>query len=598
MKRLTTPIFLLAFLLFAGNWTYAQTGKPDRDERARELVRLGRQYYQNKKFLDAAITFDLATQRPYNQLTTYSWYMAGVSYYQLGEPVKSLASLDKLLKEYPGTKYAEEARYHQGLNLLVSEKRNDQERGLDRLFRIMRETQDGSLRTDTETAIRDFMFNHAEHSFLDLYKVFIDAEYMHWIVEAICFKADQRMEGYQVLKEIEKYEASGKPLSPYLEQLKGKYTGGHIIDPGRLNVAIFLSFNLQLTDTATVVPKRSRRALELFEGMKMAADSLEKRYQKQVNIRVFDTQGDTALLRTQLDSLDGFQPDVIVGDIRTTLVEMISQWAENHQVLHLVPRNPFSRVVQNKRYTFLLHPALETHGAQMGLQMYHLQGKRKFLVFNDHTFVPERFTNAFKAALDTLPGASVTIKDVDKQYEANRKSIPQYVKSLKNSGYDAIYIPLSSEEAAGLIISQLNYHKIEIPVIGGPDWELFNVIDPELKSQYDLQYSTFYFDQNDSIMYDSMFTCCLRDYGYQPSKYTVQGYDIMSYLLESFRQPSAYNDLGEMIRQAPVYHGIHQDFHFGGRQINQKINIIKFQDGRITKVNWDRTQPDPFPDGE
>ncbi len=596
MKRLTTIFLFFLALTLTSSALFAQPGKAPRDERARDLVRLARTYYQNRQYKDAAITFDLATQRPYNALTTYSWYMAGVSYFRAGEYDKSQNSLDHLVDEFPKTEYLEEAQYHLALTRIASQSRNDQERGLDALFKLYRSTRDDDLMRDTETAIRDFTFNVASKNFLDLYKVFVDAEYLPWIVEAICYKFDQRMEGYSLMREIEDYASSGRELTPYMAQLKEKYASGHVMDPGHLKVALFLSFNLQLTDTATVVPKRSQRALEMFEGMKLAADSSAEASRKRVDIRIFDTQGDTARLRAQLDTLESFQPDVVIGDIRTSLVTMISDWAEKRQVLHLVPRNPFSRVIKDKRYTFLLHPSLETHGAQMGQQMYDLQGKRRFLVFNDRTFVSDKFTNAFKSAVDSLNGASVTIKEIDREYEKNRKSIPSYIRGLKNSGYDAIYIPLSSEEAAGLIISQLNYHRVEIPVIGGPDWELFNVIDPELKSQYDLQYSSFYYDQNDSLRYDSLYISCLRDYGYQPSKYTVQGYDIMAYLLHSFSQPNPYGDLGEMIRKSPTYRGIHQDFNFNDTQVNQEINIIRFQDGRITKVNWDPTQSDTFPD--
>ena len=304
------------------------------------------------------------------------------------------------------------------------------------------------------------------------------------------------------------------------------------------------------------------------------------------------------MLNRQLDSLSAFNPDVVIGDVRSSMARPISKWAEARKVLHLIPRNPNKALVEKKRYTFLTHPSFQMHGSQLALHMYHAQNMRRFVVFNDQTTVSNWFAKAFISAVDSLPGVTIVEKTIAQEYEYNRKTIPQYVRSLKGSGYDAIYVPLSSEEAAGLIISQLNYHKVEIPVLGGPDWEIFNVIDPELKTRYDLQYSAFYYDQNDSIIYDSLYTTCLRDYSYQPSKYTVQGYDIMAYVLNLTSSELGAGDLGIAARQAPVFHGIHQDFEFGEGQINKKINIIKFQDGRITKVNWDSEEPDPFRDGE
>lgn len=597
MKKTYLTLALSGLLLLTAFALPAQP-TPQVDERTRDLVALGRRYFKGQKWLDAAVTFNLASQRPFNNLTTYSHYMAGVSYYRMGEPEKSLKEFEKLLKDHPDSKYIEESKYHKGLILLGSDHTNDREKGLDMMYRLMEQSEEPTLKTDAEKSVRDFLFNSCDAELLSLYQKFAPDAYRSWFFEAQCYRLDQKMEGYRVLEKIKAWEAEGNAMTDYLFQLKSKYASGRISNPKRLNVAIFLSFHLERMDTANSIPKRSAWALEMFEGMKIALDTIGGQLNKEINVRVFDTQGDTSLLNRQIDSLTAFNPDVIIGDVRSSLARPISKWAEAHKVLHLIPRNPYGKLVENKRYTFLTHPSFKTHGAQIALHMYHAQNKRRFIVFNDQTTVSNWFAKAFMSALDTLPGTTVVEKSIAQEYELNRKSIPQYVKSLRGSSYDAIYIPLSSEEAAGLIISQLNYHKVDIPVIGGPDWEIFNVIDPDLKTMYDLQYSAFYYDQNDSIMYDSLYTTCLREFSYQPSKYTVQGFDIMAYVLNLTNSEQGTGDLGEAVRQAPAYHGIHQDFEYGNGQINRKINIIKFQDGRTTKVNWDSQESGTFPDGE
>lgn len=571
-------------------------GKPPKDHRAEDLVNLGKRYFKTKNFLDAAITFDLASQRPYNVVTTYSFFMSGLSYFKLGEMEKAAKSFNKLEKDYPKSKFREDATYHHSLALMASDRITEQENGLDRLFILMKNTRNGALRSSSENQIKDHLFNKYDLNFLDLYVKFAPTSYTSWFIEAACFQLDKNGEGFKALERIRIYEANGGLMTDYLIALKAKYESGRIMNPGRMNIAIFLSLNLQTLDTAHVVPKKSLWSVEMLEGMKIALDSIGGKMNKQINVRIFDTRGDTALVRKQIDSLNKFNPDVIVGDIRSALARPVSKWAEEHKILHIIPRNPLMTLVDKKRYTFLAHPALETHGAQMALHAYHQENKRKFLIFNDHSYVSERFTVAFKNTLDSLEGVTVEVREVAKKYADNRKSIPSFVKSLKYKDVDVIYIPLSSEESAGLIISQLNYHRIEIPVMGGPDWEIFNVIDPELKTKYELKYSTFYYDQNDSMMFDSLTVACLRDYYYKPSNYTIQGFDIMAYVLELSKSMNGIVDPGELVRNAPVYHGIHQDFYYGGAQNNQIVNIIQFQDGKTAKINWNTTEQGTIPD--
>ena len=50
-----------------------------------------------------------------------------------------------------------------------------------------------------------------------------------------------------------------------------------------LNIAIFLSLNLQTLDTAQAVPRKSLWATEMLEGMMIALDSIGGKMNKQIN---------------------------------------------------------------------------------------------------------------------------------------------------------------------------------------------------------------------------------------------------------------------------------------------------------------------------
>lgn len=589
MKRtlwcMLLPLLCLGFL-------HAQSGV---DERAQELVSLAKKYYNTRNYLDAAMTYDLATQRPSNSLSSFCWYMTGLAYYKAGEKLKADNAWSRFLSKFPNSGYVDDARYHRALVMLESEHVNDRERGLDEMFKLHKRSEDKRLRADAEQTIRHFISAIYPPSFLDLYMKFTSKEYQPWIMEGICTQYDRKGEGYKLLERLREYQNRGGEMTPLLNGLKTRYASGKVVVKDRLNIAVMLSFNLQLLDTARSVPNKSEKALEMLEGMMLALDALGDDQKRQINLSIYDTRGDTTLVGSLLDSLQRFQPDVIIGDIRTGLASAISDWAEKHKVVHLIPRNPLNELINNKRYTFLLHPSLRTHGAQMARYMVDMEGKRRFLVFNDRSYYADRFATAFKQALANEKDVTVVEKIVPARYDDLQPRLGSEVKAMKGAAYDAVYAPFSSEESAGLLIAKLNFESIKTEVAGGPDWEVFTVIDQELKSAYNLKYSSFYFEGNDSLRFDTLYESCLKEYAYSPSSYTVQGYDIIAWLLTVSAGTDSDRPLPDLIHQAAPYHGIHQDFYFGNAQDNQKINVLQYVNGRLDKVNRDQKEPGTLP---
>lgn len=592
MKRLivTTCLFVFGLGFCAPALLKAQPNAVNKiDERAENLVALGKRYLKTGNYLDAALSFEHATERPKNRLSSISLYYAGLSYYFVKEHSESEKYFKRLGREYPRSQYLDDARYHRALISLEKPGTNDREKGLDQLFRLMKETRDAELKNQILESLRYFMYEVLEPKFLNYYYIFLDDPYQHLMVEALCHKWDKQGDAYAVLKRIEEYESSGQALSPYLKELKAKYSSGKQRNIHQLKVALVLSFNLQLTDTAHAVPSKSKKSLEFYHGVKLALDSMARSMPTRIDLKVVDTQGDTASLQGIFEELEAFQPDVIIGEIRTSLVERIVEWSEKRQIVNLIPRNPIGEFSAQKRFAFLTHPSLTNGASGMANFLVKERNMKKFLVFNDHYYSSEKCAKGFTDAIEALTeefGTSVTTKSLPFEYETMTKSLPKYIRTLKGLNYDAVYVPVQNEEVAGLIISELNYHKIKTQVVGSSNWEGFNIIDSDVKTRFNLLFPSYYFPKNDSLgMYDFR-NHCLEQFYYMPSKYTVFGYDIMMFLLKTIKEGDRLKSIADLIREAPRHQGLHHDFYFDNQQGNIALNIVKFLDGRIDKVNW------------
>jgi hypothetical protein len=64
------------FILLMGN----VAGFSQPDDKTRDLLILAKADYNSKNFLQAANDYELLTQRPQNESSTFSWYMVGMAY--------------------------------------------------------------------------------------------------------------------------------------------------------------------------------------------------------------------------------------------------------------------------------------------------------------------------------------------------------------------------------------------------------------------------------------------------------------------------------------------------------------------------------------
>jgi ABC-type branched-subunit amino acid transport system substrate-binding protein/tetratricopeptide (TPR) repeat protein len=581
MNRLRNAV-MWALLLCISGIAHAQSLKPD--EKARELISLARQEFALKSYADAGQHFEVAAQRPEHDLSSYAYYMAGLSYFHQGDLAKADVAFSTLVKAYPKSKYVEEAKYHQAFRFLDSPNRLDQEKALDMLFKILNETSNRGLRADADNTLRHYAFNKLDAALLRDYRAFVTKEQELMLVEAYCCRLDKKSDAPRLMAELKAYQDKGGQLSPYLQGLKSKYESTRVASSDRLNIAIFLSFQTEGADSMSIVPAKGLAAVEMYEGMMLALDSIGPRLGKEINISTFDTRGDTIRVRRQLDSLAKFGPDIILGDIRTSIATQISAWAEKNKVVHIIPRNPLNDLVSNKKYTFLAHPSLGSHGREMANYLVQSAGLKSFVVFNDKTFYSEKMSSAFIEAAKRA-GATVSEKVISKESGKVKGEASIEAKNIKNNGTQGVYVPISNEESAGMIISYLNYHSAKPVLAGGPDWEAFNVIDGELKSSFQLKYSTLYHDKNDSTAFERFSESYFGRFSTEPTMNAVMGYDIMAWLLEVGKTVGPQNDPVTAIHKAPAYHGIHQDVYFGDAQDNQRLNIVQFDRGRINKVN-------------
>ena len=588
IRIISKHIILSIITLFTVGVVYAQGSIP-RDFETEKLLEQGKKLLQTNNYEEAGHTLELAAENPLNQATTSSIYLAGISWFKAGKPQRSKVLFNRLIKDYPDSKYLFKAKYHKALIQIESNGTSLKELGLDMLFILADNSDDPEVKKDALNSARHYMFYEFDAEFLEGYHRFVVPEHEDIVLEALCYQLFEGGAEMQALQKIDAYEESHGRPTRYMSILKQKISHPNKFIHDELRIAIMMPFFLQLEDSTGGIPAPTKRALELFEGMKMALDSSQKDLANKVKIKVLDTQKDTFRIQEQLDDLESFGPDLIIGEITTSSSSYISRWAEDNMTPQLVVLNPSDRLAKGKDYTFLTHPSRSTHGKMMADHLFTEKEYKKVVVVYDDSPITLTMAQAFMTQFDTLGGTSLPKKIPARFTEESQFDIEKIIRGIERLDFDAIYLPLTSEVSAGYVIGQLNkIEEFQTHIIGSPDWDNFNAIDDELKEKFHLTYSSVFFEKNDTLSYPLFKRGFIMEYGKYPSDMVVKGYDIMKMVLAFNKTREPYQSFADVIREAPMYRGLHHDFQYNGQQDNQKVTIVNYQDGRIIKIVNDK----------
>ncbi|MEL6841698.1 MAG: ABC transporter substrate-binding protein, partial [Bacteroidota bacterium] len=384
---------------------------------------------------------------------------------------------------------------------------------------------------------------------------------------------------------------------PYVDRLLAEevvrpaYAERSVVKLALVLPAFYEQMNPFEIDSLPEIPGKSKVALEFYEGFEAALEEYEQEGQKKVFVRVLDSQRDSLITEEVVNTLQEFRPDLVIGDVYNQQSIQLSQWAETMRVPQIVPLSPTYELVAGKQHTFLAHPAVGEHGVRMALFARDSLKLQKVAVWSDQRYATDLLASSFRNTFLALGGEVVDFV-VDSTFNRQAvKDIEQLVREMGASQADGVYIPiLSNEETCGLIFSLMDkfYNARKLKVMGSPHWWLrYKNIDRELKDRYGVYFSSSYLVEQDNESYRDFYRDYTRQFGFPPSQYAVQGYDLGQYLLSILDdyQFSSGESLTEYLRQYPVFNGIHTNFEFAGGQSNQFVNIGQFQPEGIVKVN-------------
>ncbi|MEL6676895.1 MAG: ABC transporter substrate-binding protein [Bacteroidota bacterium] len=561
------------------------------DPEASAFIQEGK-HWLNQGELDSAVWyFWSAANRPPSTVSSAAYYFSGLTQLKLSADSEARYWFEKLVREFPRSRYVPEAQYQFALHHLRNPYSPRVKSALATLVQLVDSVGLEDLRKDARQSLKAYLFELADSSTLVWgYRKFPSQRLM--FIEVACYRQLQLGDTYAAKLRYRRHLERGGVRSFFLERMMDERLEIRHVDRDVVKVAVFLPLHLQEADTrdTSSIPRRSALALEYYEGFRLALENLESVEGRKVLLKVFDTRRDSMFMVEQMGLLDEFYPDLVMGAVYNISSRILSDWAEATGTPQLIPLSPTGDLTEERTQVFQATSTLQVHGRNLARFAVDSLKLSRVGVWT----IPQKSTldlaRSFSETFSTL-GGTVLALDLEaglKQDKTVVRTIRDMVKSLRIQRLDAIYLPIySDEETAGLILNEISVQGLEIKVLGGPHiWKRFDDIDRDLKDAYEIVFTHSFFPEKQSPEYTEFENQYWESFQSLPTNYQLQGYDMGQYVYHVLNNwPITEMTLAAYLRNHPPYKGIHQTFDFKGGQINQFVHIGGFREGQVIKLN-------------
>ncbi len=323
-----------------------------------------------------------------------------------------------------------------------------------------------------------------------------------------------------------------------------------------------------------ILPK-SVPFLAFYEGALLALDTLKKQGYN-INLTVYDTEKDTALIKTVLTNFTGKPIDLIIGPVFGNLFTIASKYARQHNIPIVSPLSSAIEELNGNPQAMLINTPLQYRIEATSL--YFAQDKKNnFVMVHDGSVKDLELMEMYKKVLlPSISNGAVFPDAVFKEVNFASKGIKGVQAALSASEKNIVIIPSQSEGFVNNVVTQLfQFQKrYTVEVAGLSQWEQYENLELDYLFGMNFQFGTGNYTDYNSVEVRDFIKTYRENFKTEPTKYSFQSYDIVNF----------YARL--MVRYPYFTCECIDGFHYSGLQTNFRMAKL---DGGKGIVNTDVT---------
>jgi len=303
------------------------------------------------------------------------------------------------------------------------------------------------------------------------------------------------------------------------------------IDSSRHRIAVFVPLYLDSAFDASLnyrydktFPKFINPGLEFYEGLQLAADSLQKE-DMDLDVEVYDTRSAKQTINQVVQSPDFQSTQLILGYVNAGELRDLASAALQKNIPFINVNFPNDGGITNNQYLVILNSMLKTHCEGIYKFVQRNYPTYNIVFFRKRGALEDRLKNYFTDIEKNTASIALKAKYVVLDEPVNSK---QLLSSLDSTKKNLVVVVSLDENFGRSICSQIAaVNKSYVTkIFGMPTWDVIDFAKPEFTDQ-EIYYTTpFYTNPNDSLVTSIQLNYKNKFYS-RPSDMVYRGYECL-----------------------------------------------------------------------
>lgn len=343
----------------------------------------------------------------------------------------------------------------------------------------------------------------------------------------------------------------------------------------------------------TAARKRNQLIIDLYEGMKLAVDTLTKQGVR-IDLRAYDTERKASTINRLLATPELRNTDLIIGPFFPDENALVQTFSTQNRINVFKPFTNNLEMVGTNEFGYLLQPAYETIGRKSAEFAADKVGRRKNCMIFSGTSKKDSILAASFAARAAESGLKVvysqrTTKDASASILKILATPTEFDEwknpiefELKKDSIGCIFVASDDALIYSKVMSSVETRRDSILIIGSESWLGQAALDFDKFQSLGVVMSSPNFTSASNRHYKAFTSKYLRIHGRAPSEYAALGYETMLFLGNALHDHGVYFQEAFARGRLPGYLYQGYDYRFG--RDNQLVPFVKFVAGELTVV--------------
>lgn len=358
------------------------------------------------------------------------------------------------------------------------------------------------------------------------------------------------------------------------------------------SISVLLPFMVNTLDPTPTL-KRNQNVLDLYEGMKLAVDTLAKQGIK-ISLRAYDTERNVEKIKKVLNTDELKNTDLIVGPFFQEECKPIVDFSLANRINVFNPLHNNSELIGINPYAFLYQPSLEALGRKSGEFLAGYARKKNCMIFygtsrRDSVLVANFTKAASEKGLKivssnrlTRDGSKMVLTTLATPTEYDEYRYPKQF-TLKKDSLGCIFVASDDALIYAKVISGIETRGDQIVVLGSENWIEQNTVDLEKFQNLPVVLTAPNFAGLEKPATKAFVRKYVKTHGRAPSGYANIGYELILFVGNQLKKNGVY--FQEALANGGIIPGnLTEGYNYQLGRSNELIPFVKFEEGKMKVI--------------